>query len=268
MPLDPFLLNNTIHSVELRRQNLRFPFPEDMIHKLENAKITCIRRRAKYILIHLQKPETPDTIWLTHLGMTGKYTIIPADKPYKLQKHDHVQVSFKDDVKVIYNDPRRFGYMDIFPVTTEKNIKYLAHLGVEPLGNEFHADAILKLFSQQKSSIKAVLLNQKIIAGLGNIYICEALFKSAILPTRLATKIYKKELEMLMRYIVEILRSAIQKGGSTLKDFANTDGTQGYFQTQFEVYGRENKPCYQCQTPIQRIVQAGRSSFFCKVCQK
>jgi formamidopyrimidine-DNA glycosylase len=273
--LKPALEGRLIAQVETRRAGLRFPFPKDFAARLEGKRIAQVSRRAKYIVASIDGGGH----LLIHLGMTGRFTIVPAaggarnlgefyfesgGKGHGL--HDHVVFTLEDGARVIYTDPRRFGVMDIF----ETEHRLLKGIGVEPLGNELHAGYLAAKFKGKAAPLKAALLDQKIIAGLGNIYVCEALFRSKLSPTRKARtlKAGDPRLETLVRNIRDILSEAIVAGGSTLQDFAHTDGEKGSFQQRFAVYDREGEPCPACGAALKRLVQAGRSTFHCKACQK
>ena len=270
--ISPFLEGATIKRIKLNRADLRWPFPENFTSRLKEAKVLNLRRRSKYILIDLNTGET----LLIHLGMSGK--ILVSDSKignyfYESSKgfcHDHVIFELNDGTKLTYNDPRRFGAMDLTKTNHVNNHKFLEKLGPEPLGNNFNSDYLKTELSKKESPIKNVLLHQSVIAGLGNIYVCEALFMSGILPMKKASKISKNKCEELVRNIRTVLMSAIEAGGSSLKDFTDIQGNSGYFQFEFYVYGRENKYCktINCNNKIKRISQSGRSSFYCPLCQR
>ena len=249
-------IDKRIDGVELRREGLRFPFPEGLEERLTGSKIKQIRRRAKYLLIDLDNGD----ILLSHLGMSGKWILDASDSE---GKHDHVVIHLDDGSMSVYNDPRRFGVLDIFRGDSHK---LLDHLGPEPLEQWTAADLYQKL-QKRKSAIKICILDQKVVVGVGNIYACEALNRSKISPTRISNKVTLKECEVLVNEIKIILAEAIQAGGSTLRDFAGVDGTLGYFPHQFKVYDKEGGDC-ECGGIIQRLVQGGRSTFWCASCQK
>ena len=249
-------IGKRIEGVELRREGLRFPFPEGLEKRLTGQKITDIRRRAKYLLIDLEN----DDILLSHLGMSGKWTLDASECE---GKHDHVVIHLDDGSMSVYNDPRRFGVLDIFTGTSHK---LLDHLGPEPLEN-WTAEDLHEKLQRRKSPIKICILDQKVVVGVGNIYACEALNRSHISPTRKSNKVTKKECQVLVNEIKVILAEAIQAGGSTLRDFAGVDGTLGYFPHQFRVYDKEGSEC-ECGGTIERLVQGGRSTFWCPSCQK
>ena len=279
--LKPVLEGRRVARVELRREGLRFPFPADFAQRLEGRRITSLARRAKYILASV---EGGDCL-LIHLGMTGRFTVLSAAGPKNLGEfyfeeqagktgngpHDHVVFSLDDGARLVYTDPRRFGVMDIFRESGSH--KLLRGIGVEPLGNELHAGYLAAKFKGKAAPLKAALLDQRVIAGLGNIYVSEALHRSALSPRRKAGTLVRKSapdprLETLVRHIRDILNEAIAAGGSTLNDFAHTDGSAGAFQQRFAVYDREGEPCNTCGAPIKRLVQGGRSTFYCSTCQK
>ncbi len=280
--LEPWLEQARIESVTLNRANLRFPFPADLVSALEGKTITSVGRRAKYLLIGLSSGQTV----LSHLGMTGSYRFAEhgIDKPPRyyetenVPKHDHMvwTIDHPEHGKshLIYADPRRFGFVDLYDKPEDS--PYLTGLGPEPLSNAFNADMLAEAFKGKKAPIKAALLDQRVVAGLGNIYVAEALHRAHILPTVLAGSLVnakgkpKPALEDLVSAVRQVLVEAIEVGGSTLRDFRNAEGGNGYFQHRFAVYDREGEPCPtpMCTGTIQRIVQSGRSTFFCPVCQK
>lgn len=280
--LEPWIDGATIDKVTINRPDLRFPFPKDLKAALEGQKITSVGRRAKYLLIGLSNGKT----LLSHLGMTGSYRFAEhgIDKPpryYEVEptsKHDHMvwDISHPKHGKshLIYADPRRFGFVDLYDHVEDS--PYLKGLGPEPLGNDFNADEMAQKFTGKKTPIKAALLDQRVVAGLGNIYVAEALHRAHILPTVLAGTLVtakgkpKAVLEDLAHAVRQVLVEAIEVGGSTLRDFRNAEGGSGYFQHRFAVYDREGEPCPtpMCTGTIERIVQSGRSTFFCPLCQK
>jgi len=280
--LEPWLAQARIDSVRLNRKDLRFPFPPAFASTLEGATITGVGRRAKYLLFHLSSGWT----WLSHLGMTGSYRFAGRTfkgpsryyEPGVDEKHDHVVLELTHPeagpLTLIYADARRFGFMDLFEDPEQS--PYLRGLGPEPLSNAFSASEMAERFAGKRAPMKAALLDQRVVAGLGNIYVSEALHRAHILPTREArTLVLKsgqpsKRLEGLADGVRTVLLEAIDAGGSTLRDFRDADGGSGYFQHRFAVYDREGKPCPtpDCTGTIRRIVQSGRSSFYCPVCQK
>lgn len=269
--LQPHLEGHRLTRVQLNRPDLRFPLPERMAERLTGAEITSLSRRAKFLIAETDRGER----LIMHLGMSGRFTIETredrAETPGEFAhardtnpKHDHVEFITDAGTRIVFNDPRRFGYMQMF---TADETPFEA-LGPEPLSNAFNADYLYERFRGKKSPVKSVLLDQSVIAGLGNIYVCEALYRSGISPKRLASNIGKPRIEALTIAIRDVLNEAIEAGGSSLKDFANTEGGLGYFQHSFAVYGRENEPCRGCAKPLKRLVQSGRSTFYCSACQK
>lgn len=273
--LEPFLSGARIKAVTLYRENLRFAFPQGFAAALTSQRIETLNRRAKYLLFTL----SDGAVWLTHLGMTGAYLIAetPIDEPSRLNPADqsgkHVHFSARlihpdhGPLTLAYADPRRFGFMGLYARGAAN--PFTDPLGPEPLGNALDAITLAAALKGRKGPIKTLLLDQRIIAGLGNIYVCEALHRASILPTRPGGSLAAPELAALVSAIRAVLEEALDAGGSTLRDFHASDGTPGYFQHSFTVYGREGQPCLKsgCGGTIERIVQAGRSSFFCPLCQ-
>ncbi len=269
--LEPHLENAELTRVQLNRPDLRFPFPEHMSERLTGARIVSLSRRAKFLVAETDRNEK----LVMHLGMSGRFTIHEKsggpDKPGAFvhaqltnPKHDHVEFETADGTRIVFNDPRRFGYMQMFSASDPDPF---AGLGPEPLSNAFDGAYLYEKFRTKKAPVKSALLDQSIIAGLGNIYVCEALFRSGISPKRITSKISKPRVMALADMIRIVLQEAIEAGGSSLKDFASADGGLGYFQHTFRVYGREGEPCSQCEQTVRRIVQSGRSSFYCSNCQ-
>jgi formamidopyrimidine-DNA glycosylase len=277
--LEPVLKGREITRVELRRPNLRFAFPDGFAEILQGSTVLNLGRRAKYIVIDLDKGHS----LIVHLGMTGRFTALSplgqnnlgafyfataagqnADGP-----HDHVVIQLENGVKLVYSDPRRFGMMDLSETALLSQHRLLRDIGVEPLGNELSADYVAAKFKNKSAPLKAALLDQRIIAGLGNIYVCEALHRAKLSPKRKAGTLKRgdKRLDDLLRHIKDILNEAIRAGGSTLQDFQSTDGEKGSYQQRFSAYDREGLLCA-CGGEIKRIVQAGRSTFYCPTCQK
>lgn len=267
----PVMVGQGIARTEVNRPDLRWPFPERMAERLSGVCVENMRRRSKYILVDLESGET----LLIHLGMSGRI-LISGDPLGNFvhthpapEKHDHVVFHMENGARLTFNDPRRFGAMDILQTATADQSPLLRDIGPEPLGNEFDESYFVKRVKTRKSPIKNVLLDQKLVAGLGNIYVCEALFRAGIHPARRGDRIAAKRLSPLVPIIREVLSDAIAAGGSSLRDFRNTGGELGYFQHRFDVYGREGEPCHAegCTGTIERITQSGRSSFFCPNCQ-
>ncbi|MFN7619582.1 MAG: bifunctional DNA-formamidopyrimidine glycosylase/DNA-(apurinic or apyrimidinic site) lyase [bacterium] len=273
--LEPVLAGARLTRVRQNRPDLRFPFPERFVERLEGATVERLDRRAKYLLFPLSTGET----WVSHLGMTGRFTLegeqlgeFEAAAPIA-GKHEHMSlVAVRGSVttRVGFADARRFGFMGLIPTGAVEAHPWFACLGPEPLGNGFSGAHLAEAFAGRKPTIKVSLLDQRHVAGLGNIYVCEALYRARISPLVAAGKVSKPRLETLAAVVRDVLGEAILAGGSTLKDFANADGGQGYFQHRFDVYGREGQPCLAdgCTGVIRRTVQAGRSTFWCPGCQR
>lgn len=278
MGLAPALEGRRFTLVETRRGGLRMPFPRDFEARVTGKRVKTLRRRAKYLLAELDSGET----LVIHLGMSGRMAVYAAGKSRKLGtfvydaapdgagtgKHDHVVFETDAPARIVFTDPRRFGLMTLVPSETLENDRLFDGLGVEPLSNHFHADFLAAALKGKKTPIKSALLDQRIIAGIGNIYACEALFRARISPKRLAGKVRATEIPVLADAIKAVLTEAIAAGGSTLRDHRTPDGNLGYFQHRFRVYDREGEPCPDCKGTIKRIVQAGRSTFYCPKCQK
>jgi formamidopyrimidine-DNA glycosylase len=262
--LEPILVGKAFARVEQRRPDLRFPLPARFGERLEGRTVEALDRRAKYLLARLDDGE----VLVMHLGMTGRFAIALANGntqapgdfalPQRaIPKHEHIVFHLGDGTAVRYSDTRRFGIMDLIPAATLDSHALFKGLGAEPLSDDFTADWLAARLKGKATPIKAALLDQRVIAGLGNIYVCEALHRAGISPLKLAG-------------IKSVLTSAIKAGGSSLRDYRHTDGRLGRFQHRFRVYGREGKPCRRtgCGGTIARIVQSGRSTFFCPTCQK
>jgi formamidopyrimidine-DNA glycosylase len=260
------ILGLKVSSVEVYAEKLRDFIPLDLNKKILNHTITKIERKAKYILIHLAaNANFQSPVLIIHLGMSGRLTI--QDEVYERKKHDHVILKL-NSLLLVFNDARRFG---IFTLTDLENLsrhKLFRKLGLEPLSSDFTVAKLKALFKNRNKNIKNTLMDASLIVGIGNIYASEALFRSGIHPERTASSLTDKDIKKLHEQIIITLEDAIRAGGSTLKDFSKANGESGYFQYQFKVYGREGLPCFTCKTLIQRIVQGGRSSFFCSKCQK
>ncbi len=264
--LVPALQGQTIGSVRLFRPNLRFPFPERFTDKVKDSIILKLSRRAKYIIATLN---TGKAI-IIHLGMTGSFRIEPPNRfgNLGLSKHDHMVFKMTNGTSIVYNDPRRFGFVDLWASNDLENYSRLKDLGPEPLSDAFSVKTLATNLANKKTPIKSALLDQKVVAGLGNIYVCEALFLSRISPLRLANSVSKRRIPLLFEAINTTIQAAIDSGGSTLRNFSHADGTLGYFQHKFQVYDKEGNPCDNCTLPIKRIVQSGRSTFYCSKCQR
>jgi formamidopyrimidine-DNA glycosylase len=287
--LAPTFVGARIARAEARRPDLRFPLPPRFAARLEGQRVAALRRRAKYLLADLDSGET----LAMHLGMSGSFrvedpvaaladrgprsatagTATPGEFYYarsKLEAHDHIVFHFEGGARVIYNDPRRFGYMELIATAGLEAHPLFAAIGLEPLGPAFDAPALARLLSGARTPLKAALLDQRRIAGLGNIYVCEALHRARLSPMREAGSLGPPETKRLAKAIREVLEAAIEAGGSTLRDHRQADGTLGYFQHAFAVYDREGVVCEhrRCGGIIARAVQSGRSTFWCATCQR
>ncbi len=270
--LAPAMEGSTILRADINRPDLRWPFPPDMAERLRGQRVLRLRRRSKYILADLGSDET----LLIHLGMSGRMLIsgdplgqFMHDHPAP-QKHDHVVLYMANDARITFNDPRRFGAMDLVDTPRAEHHPLLARLGPEPLANAFNETYLQVALRGRNMPIKSALLDQRIVAGLGNIYVCEALFRAGISPKRRAGQISARRVAALAPVIRSVIEEAIEAGGSSLRDFRQTDGELGYFQHRFDVYGREGEACHTagCTHDIARIVQSGRSTFYCPNCQR
>jgi formamidopyrimidine-DNA glycosylase len=270
--LAPVMEGVVIERADVNRPDLRWPFPERMAERLTGARVERLRRRSKYVLADLDSGET----LLIHLGMSGRMLISGdplgqfVNEHPAAEKHDHVVFHMENGARITFNDPRRFGAMDLLPTATADAHKLLAVLGPEPLSNDFHEAILVAAFEGRNTPVKSALLDQRIVAGLGNIYVCETLFRAGISPKRKAGQISAARVSTLVPIIREVLSEAIEAGGSSLKDFRQADGELGYFQHSFDVYGREGEACRlpECKGTIARVVQSGRSSFYCPTCQR
>jgi formamidopyrimidine-DNA glycosylase len=279
--LSPVLEGGEIARVEQRRPDLRFPFSERFAERLAGRRVTVLRRRAKYLLADLDDGAT----LLMHLGMSGSFRVEAAaplanDSLYyerrKDAAHDHVVLHMRSGARIVYNDPRRFGFMLLIPRTELETHPLLAGLGLEPTGNELSAEALAVRFASRSAPLKAALGDQTIIAGLGNIYVCEALWRAGLSPRRAAGSLVRRDgrptkgLVRLVEAVRAVIAEAIAAGGSTLRDYVQADGSLGYFQHRFRVYDREDEPCLKhgCRGTVRRIVQSSRSTFYCPLCQR
>jgi len=268
----PVMEGHVIAQAQVNRPDLRWPFPDRMAERLSGQRVLGLRRRSKYILVDLDSAET----LLIHLGMSGRMLISghtvgdfhhvhPAPA-----KHDHVVLEMDSGVRITFNDARRFGAMDLMHTATQDDHWLIRDLGPEPLGNAFNESYLISRLAGRNTPIKSALLDQRIVSGLGNIYVCEVLFRAGIHPKRKAGQISAKRVASLVPLIRQVLSEAIAAGGSSLRDYRQSDGELGYFQHVFQVYDREGEQCatHGCDRVIQRIVQSGRSSFFCPQCQR
>jgi len=256
------VLDKRVARIELRRRAIRFPIPDEIVDAAAGQKIIRIDRFSKYLLLVL---EDGGRI-LVHLGMSGRLSY-HADKKYVPAKHDHVILHFTRGGVLVFNDARRFGVVDYLPPSATTH-KLLDVLGIDPLSEKMTPEFLLQKFKNKKTTMKAMLMDQKHIAGLGNIYVCEALFHAHIWPEREAGTLTKTEAKKLVPAIQSVLEEAITAGGSSLRDYAHVGGELGYFQDSHAVYGREGEPCRNCGKEIVRFTQNGRSTFACPKCQK
>ena len=288
--LEQAMVGRTITGVVLRRENLRFPFPRNFESRIVGCQIESIRRRAKYLLLDLNDGQ----IILSHLGMSGRYTLFDAQKVDEFKaadvddqrsrfgaatgfdgRHDHVEFRFDDGSIAVYTDPRRFGIMDLIDVGEERIHPLLESLGPEPFG-DWDSKQLAQRLNKKTTSIKVALSDQRIVVGVGNIYACEALHRSGIHPQRQSKTLVRKDgkptkqLDTLVENVVQVLEQAVEVGGSSLNDFADVNGTLGYFGHHFQAYDREDEPCLkkECGGTIERITQSGRSTFLCPRCQR
>jgi formamidopyrimidine-DNA glycosylase len=279
--LEPAMEGARFVKVDVHRGDLRWPLPKDFAARLQGRTVTGLGRRAKYLLADLSSGD----VLLMHLGMSGSFHVF-AENGHKLGSyynerakhvaHDHVVFHMSSGASVTFNDPRRFGSMKLVARDDLDAEPLLKDLGPEPLGNEFDAAMLAQACRGKKTSLKAALLDQRVVAGLGNIYVCEALYRARLSPKRLAMTIANKKgepnerAERLVEAIKAVLQAAIKDGGSSLRDHRLTDGALGMFQHNFRVYDREGEPCRTkgCGGTVKRIVQNGRSTFYCPTCQK
>jgi formamidopyrimidine-DNA glycosylase len=280
--LQPAMEGAKIVKAEVRRKDLRFPFQKDFVSRLEDQTVTGLGRRAKYLMADLSSGD----VLLMHLGMSGSFRVIQDDNGHtpgqfhhprsEDRAHDHVVFHMSSGAAVVFNDPRRFGYMKVIARGKIDEEPLLNGLGPEPLGNEFDAAMLARSCANKKTSLKAALLDQRVVAGLGNIYVCEALFRAHLSPRRLAATLATKKGEVtdharrLVDAIHGVLNQAIKAGGSSLRDHRQTSGELGYFQHSFQVYDREGEKCQTkgCRGVVRRFNQNGRSTFWCPTCQK
>jgi formamidopyrimidine-DNA glycosylase len=272
----PALEGARLERVEARRPDLRFALPEDFEARLTGARIQALRRRAKYLLAPLDTGET----LVMHLGMTGRFEIEDGGSSARpgrfhhaapaLGKHAHVVFETEAGRRVVYSDARRFGFMGLIRTDGLERHAWFDGMGPEPLGEAFDAGYLKSAFAGRVQPVKTLLLDQRIVAGLGNIYVCEALHRAGVSPLRPAGRIPRARLEALVLAVRTVLAEAIEAGGSTLRDYVGADGALGYFQHSFRAYGREGEPCLRagCAGTVARKVQSGRSTFYCPACQR
>lgn len=260
--LTPLLCSRRIESVELRCESLRYPLPPSLSSTLSGHCFLSLRRRAKYLLFEFD--EAPLLVW--HLGMTGQFHVI--DHGIAPAVHEHVRIVLDNGTALCYRDARRFGYAGLIDKGELERHKWFARLGPEPLGDTFDGEYMARQCKGRRAPIKSVLMDAAVVVGIGNIYACESLFRSGIHPAREAGRISASRLALLADAVKDVLAEAIEAGGSTISDFVRVDGRPGYFAHSFRVYGRQGGACRQCGREIRRIVQGGRSTFFCPGCQR
>lgn len=258
--LAPVLTGARIAALTTARDGLRRPFPVDLAQRMTGARITGLSRRAKYGLIDSDRGDT----LIFHLGMSGRWRVDPAEA----WPHDHLRIETDQGRVLVLNDPRRFGSVDLVPTAALADYPPFAALGPEPLGPALTAAYLAAAFDGRLAPVKALLLDQRIVAGLGNIYVCEALYRAGIAPARAGGRIATARLGALVEAIRAVLAEAIEAGGSTLRDYARPDGELGYFAKDWRVYGREGEPCLSCAKPVLRRAEGGRSTFWCGACQR
>ncbi len=268
--LEPALVGKDFSAVIVNRRDLRAPIPQDFVSALQGQRVLQIRRRGKYILVFMDSGQG----FILHLGMSGRISTYAPGEPYKAEKHDHVVFKMNDGAQIVYNDPRRFGMLYLTNEQGWQAEKPFSAMGAEPLGNNFNGPVLAQALEGRRTPVKVALLDQKVVAGVGNIYACEALYDAGIDPRRPACSINGQEAADLAGAIRGVLEKAIAAGGSTLRDYQHTDGTLGYFQHSFSVYDREGDFCPACVNDkleegcISWIVQAGRSTFYCHRMQR
>ncbi|MEY4161039.1 MAG: hypothetical protein RLZZ136_1660 [Pseudomonadota bacterium] len=257
--LERYLKGERIARVAVNRPDLRRPFPPELVQVLTGARVSSLDRRAKYGLIHLDRGQT----MIFHLGMSGRWRI----EPEKPEKHDHLVIETAAGHVLALNDARRFGSVDLVDTESLNAWPAFAALGPEPLGDDLSTAHLITAFRGRTSPVKPLLLDQRVVAGLGNIYVCEALFRAGIRPDKPAGTISSKAIGRLVPLIKQVLTESIEAGGSTIRDYAQPNGELGYFAASWRVYGRTEEACLACAAPIQRMVQGGRSTFYCNKCQ-
>lgn len=278
MGLAPAMEHHRFMRVETRRGDLRIPFPPDFAKRLVGRTVKRLRRRAKYLLADLDDGET----LVMHLGMSGRLSVYAEGRQRRLgqyvyesapsnaghAKHDHVIFETDAPARIVFTDPRRFGLMTLVKTEALDESDLFKGIGIEPLSKAFDGAWLAKVLHGRRTPIKSALLDQRVVAGLGNIYVCEALFRARISPKRLAAKVAAARIPDLVAAVKSVLGDAIRAGGSSLRDYVKADGALGEFQHRFAVYDQEGKPCPACKGKVKRIVQAGRSTFYCPACQR
>jgi len=258
--LEPLLIDRSICGIICHRASLRYPLPD--LSVLTGARISGVQRRAKYLLFKLDQGSRT-LVW--HLGMTGQFHVLPQQT--EAGAHEHVRVNLNDGYSLRYRDARRFGYAGLLDSALLETHAWFKNLGPEPLSASFNGNHLASVCAGRNAPIKNIIMNAAVVVGVGNIYAAESLFRAGIHPARAAGRIASARLSRLVDHIQTVLAEAIAAGGSTISDFVHADGQPGYFAHSFQVYGRTGEPCYRCGKPIKRIIQAGRSTFFCRGCQ-
>ena len=264
--LEKTILDSVIMSTKISRRDLRFPIDARFEKLILNKRVLAVGRRSKYILLFLNNKMT----LILHLGMSGKIHVsIKNESDYQEKKHDHIIMTFDNGFILIYNDPRRFGFVEVIE-GDYNNYQRFKHIGIEPLSKKFDGKYLSNKIKKSSRTLKNILMDQKMVAGLGNIYVCEALWDSQIIPTRIGENMSIVDCKKLVRSIKKVLGKAIKFGGTTLKDYRQIGGEVGYFQNKLQVYGKEGEKCCRrkCQGTVKRAILNGRSSFYCDFCQK
>jgi len=254
-------LPETIIGMQKSSKRLRFPYPTMLKSSLIGKVIHRIERRAKYLIFDMG-----EYVLLSHLGMTGNWR---GTEPFRSEQHDHFSLKLRSGKVLIYNDARRFGYLDLLKKSEFYESRWIQHLGPEPIGPKgLLAEDLFCATRKKQTSIKALIMNQENVVGVGNIYASESLFFAGVRPKKRAKRLTRLEARKLTESMAEVIQSAIEQGGTTIRDFKNAGGSSGYFQTQLAVYGRAGQPCHKCAEPIQTEVVAGRATYWCRICQK
>jgi formamidopyrimidine-DNA glycosylase len=262
LSLEKHIVNRIITAIDIGRPNLRYPLKENLKPQIISSKIVKLRRLAKYLLLELDN----DNCIIVHLGMSGRFTLQPSS--YQFRKHDHIIFQLNTNQYLVFNDARRFGMIETVSTSNLQGHKFFKDLGVEPLTDEFNAQYLFSKIQYRKMPIKNILMDSKIVVGIGNIYASESLFLAGLTPERSGNGLSLQETIRLITSIKQVLEQAISEGGTTLKDFISGDSKPGYFKQKLTVYGRAGKNCIICKDIIVKIKQAGRASFYCPTCQK
>lgn len=261
--IKPKIEGQLISAAKCNRKDLRIPIPKNFAGKIKNRTVKKVTRRSKYICLHLDDGQ----VIVLHLGMSGRLFVYD-EKPELTQKHDHVLIDFANGAHMVFNDARRFGLVTLTDQDTMQDFKLFKNLGVEPLTKDFSVEYLQTVFANKTKNIKAVLMDASLVVGIGNIYASEILFESGIHPEKSAKDLGKEQIKKIYLATRDVLKRAIKAGGSTIRDYSSSDGNFGYFQHQFKVYGQDGNECSSCDDTITKLVQQGRSSFYCPSCQK